>query len=281
MTGGRSGVRSAHDLRRGSGRSAAERGRPVAVPPDRRLRLPLELPHRRAGRPGRRDRLAVRPALRLTEHLRHDPGPPGRLLPVRPVRRLHAGARAVRAGDQRAGHHLAGPRRLDGRARRAHARAAPDGGHASRRTRGRRSTTTPTICSSARSSASTAPSTSTSSASPCSTTGASPADWTLPGDDRHAADATGAGLTIRLTTDLLLGIEGDRVRAPPAARAGRARVLHALVGRGARVARRHRRGDRAAGPRRRGSGARGSAARGSPITAGASRSSARRSRSRA
>ena len=40
-----------------------------------------------------------------------------------------------------------------------------------------------------------------------------PADWTMPGDGRHVADATGAGLTIRLTTDLLLGIEGDRVRA--------------------------------------------------------------------
>ena len=39
-----------------------------------------------------------------------------------------------------------------------------------------------------------------------------PADWSL-GDDRHVADATGAGVTLRLTTDLLLGIEGDRVRA--------------------------------------------------------------------
>ena len=40
-----------------------------------------------------------------------------------------------------------------------------------------------------------------------------PADWSMAGDDRHAADATGAGVTVRLTTDLLLGIEGDRVRA--------------------------------------------------------------------
>jgi alpha,alpha-trehalase len=39
------------------------------------------------------------------------------------------------------------------------------------------------------------------------------ADWALVGDDRHIADATGAGLTIRLSTDMALGIEGNSVRA--------------------------------------------------------------------
>jgi GH15 family glucan-1,4-alpha-glucosidase len=39
------------------------------------------------------------------------------------------------------------------------------------------------------------------------------AEWTLVGDDRHTADATGAGQTIRLRTDMAVGIEGDRVRA--------------------------------------------------------------------
>jgi GH15 family glucan-1,4-alpha-glucosidase len=39
------------------------------------------------------------------------------------------------------------------------------------------------------------------------------ADWTLLGDDRHSADATADGLTIRLRTDMRLGIEGNRVRA--------------------------------------------------------------------
>ena len=39
------------------------------------------------------------------------------------------------------------------------------------------------------------------------------AEWSLVGDDRHAADATGAGQTIRLQTDMALGIEGNRVRA--------------------------------------------------------------------
>jgi GH15 family glucan-1,4-alpha-glucosidase len=38
-----------------------------------------------------------------------------------------------------------------------------------------------------------------------------PAAWTL-SEDRHTAIATGAGQTIRLDTDLLLGIEGGRVR---------------------------------------------------------------------
>jgi GH15 family glucan-1,4-alpha-glucosidase len=43
--------------------------------------------------------------------------------------------------------------------------------------------------------------------------GRTPAEWMLIGDDRHTADATGAGQTIRLRTDMLLGIEGNRVRA--------------------------------------------------------------------
>jgi GH15 family glucan-1,4-alpha-glucosidase len=39
------------------------------------------------------------------------------------------------------------------------------------------------------------------------------AAWELVGDDRHAADASGADVTVRLTTDMSLGIEGGRVRA--------------------------------------------------------------------
>ncbi len=42
--------------------------------------------------------------------------------------------------------------------------------------------------------------------------GRTPADWTL-ADDRHSADASGGAPTIRLYTDLLLGIEETRVRA--------------------------------------------------------------------
>src|SRR3954447_11584056 len=43
--------------------------------------------------------------------------------------------------------------------------------------------------------------------------GREPADWTLVGDDRHTADATGPGVTIRLRTDMAVGIESNRVRA--------------------------------------------------------------------
>ena len=43
--------------------------------------------------------------------------------------------------------------------------------------------------------------------------GREPATWQLVGDDRHAADATAAGVTIRLASDLALGVEGGRVRA--------------------------------------------------------------------
>jgi len=43
--------------------------------------------------------------------------------------------------------------------------------------------------------------------------GRTPAEWSLLDDDRHAADATGADQTIRLRTDMELGIEGNWVRA--------------------------------------------------------------------
>jgi GH15 family glucan-1,4-alpha-glucosidase len=50
--------------------------------------------------------------------------------------------------------------------------------------------------------------------------GRTPAEWTLLGDDRHTADATGAGQTIRLRSDLALGIEGNRVRGRHVLEAG-------------------------------------------------------------
>jgi alpha,alpha-trehalase len=49
--------------------------------------------------------------------------------------------------------------------------------------------------------------------------GRSPCDWMLL-DDRHTADATAAGLTVRLRSDLALGIEGNRVRGRHILRAG-------------------------------------------------------------
>src|SRR3954467_13268027 len=39
-----------------------------------------------------------------------------------------------------------------------------------------------------------------------------PAKWTL-SDHRRQADASGAGVTVRLTSDIAMGVEGDRVRA--------------------------------------------------------------------
>ena len=43
--------------------------------------------------------------------------------------------------------------------------------------------------------------------------GRTPAEWSLVDGDRHTADAHGAGQTIRLQSDLALGVEGDRIRA--------------------------------------------------------------------
>ncbi|MEU8077758.1 glycoside hydrolase family 15 protein [Catellatospora citrea] len=47
-----------------------------------------------------------------------------------------------------------------------------------------------------------------------------PAEWQLLDGDRHTADATGAGLAVRLATDLTMGIEGGRVRARHVLHAG-------------------------------------------------------------
>jgi alpha,alpha-trehalase len=47
-----------------------------------------------------------------------------------------------------------------------------------------------------------------------------PAQWTLVDGSRHVADATGGERTLRLYTDLQLGIEGDRVRARHVLRPG-------------------------------------------------------------
>jgi GH15 family glucan-1,4-alpha-glucosidase len=47
-----------------------------------------------------------------------------------------------------------------------------------------------------------------------------PAEWTMPDGDRNTADATGAGQSFRLKSDLALGIEGDRVRGRHVLHAG-------------------------------------------------------------
>jgi GH15 family glucan-1,4-alpha-glucosidase len=44
--------------------------------------------------------------------------------------------------------------------------------------------------------------------------------WTVDHDDLHTADATGGDVTIRLHTDLSMGVEGDRVRARHVLNAG-------------------------------------------------------------
>jgi alpha,alpha-trehalase len=50
--------------------------------------------------------------------------------------------------------------------------------------------------------------------------GRTEAQWALVGDDRHTADATGAGQTVRLHTDMPLGIESGRTRARHELQAG-------------------------------------------------------------
>ena len=264
--------------RRQAGRP--ERRCAVAVPADRRLRLPLGLPHRRARGPRRRDRLALRAAFdapsvfgslldRQAGFFRL--GPFGINYPS--SRSYEPGTNVLETTWKTPSGWIVvsdaltiGPRDSED-AVTPHTRppADDDGDHMLVRTveciDGQ--VEVELVC------------------EPVFDYGRTPAEWTLVDDDRHAADATGAGQTIRLRSDLALGIEGNRVRGRHTLGAGRARLLRPLLGRGPRRARRTSTRPTRGWPRRRASGGPGSAGRASPTTAGATRSSARRWRSRA
>ena len=87
-----------------SGRTPQSAARAVAVPADRRLRVPLRLPHRRARRAGRLDRLAVRAraSTRRACSAACSTAQAG-LLPARAVRHQPPHRAGVRAGHERAG----------------------------------------------------------------------------------------------------------------------------------------------------------------------------------
>ena len=234
--------------RRRERRAAASRGgsperhRALALPADRRLRVPVGLPHRRARGAGRLDRLAVRAAVRRAQRLRQPARPPGGLLPLRALRRSTTpSARAYEPGtnvlvttwktpsgwvvvrdaltmgpgEQRgpgdAAHPPAGRRRRRphaGAHRRMHRGPGRDraGLRAGRSTTGARRPS-----------------------GRCST-----ATATRP--TRPAADQT-----IRLRSDLALGIEGDRVGPATCSRPGERAYCALSWADGARRARRRRR----------------------------------------
>jgi alpha,alpha-trehalase len=50
--------------------------------------------------------------------------------------------------------------------------------------------------------------------------GRTAADWNVLDGDRHVAEASGAGLTLRLSSDLALGVEGNRIRGRHVLEAG-------------------------------------------------------------
>jgi GH15 family glucan-1,4-alpha-glucosidase len=106
--------------------------------------------------------------------------------------------------------------------------------------------------------------------------GRADAAWTLVDGSRHAADATGGGQTVRLTTDMAVGIEGNRVRARHVLKPGE-RIFCALSGARSWPGRPTRTTPTHGSRRPRASGARGSGGPGSRTTSGATRSSAPRS----
>ena len=267
------GVMTAVDGARAVPERAAERGGAVAVPADRVLRVPLELPHRGAGRARRRDRLAVRAAFdspsvfatlldRQAGYFRvgpfginvptaraYEPGTntlvttwhtPGGWIVVRDALTM-----GPRSGEDTVTPHTRPPADDDGDHMLVRTIECIDG-----------SVEVELVC------------------EPVFDYGRTTAEWTLVDDDRHAADASGAGLTLRLSTDMALGIEG-----------GRARARHSCAPASRRTAR--SRGRRTSSPtsvedaqarlrRPRASGAPGWTTPGSRTTACASRSSARR-----
>ena len=191
----------------------------LAVPADRGLRLPVRLPHRRPRRPGRLDRLAVRARVRLSQRVRQPARPPGGQLPVRAVRRDPPVGPVLRARLQRPGDHLAYAVGLDPGPRRAHHRAEHRRrpGHAAHPATGRPGRG-PHACPH-RSSASTGGSRWRSPANRCSTTAVPPrrGSWSATGT-RPTAPAPRQ--TVRLRTDMALGIEGGRIRGRKVLRAG-------------------------------------------------------------
>ena len=183
----------------------------LAVPTDRRVRLPVGLPHRRPGRAGRlvwtgcACRGSTAPACSAACST-GAPGTSGSLLTGstcrRPGRTSREPTSSSRPGTRPAAGSRCATRSRWGRAR---GRTRP------RRTRGHRPTTTPSTCWSVRRCAWPAAWRSSWSASRRSTTAEPPATWTLAdaGADAHTADATGAGVTVRLHSDLPLGVEGN------------------------------------------------------------------------
>ena len=90
-------------------------------------------------------------------------------------------------------------------------------------------------------------------------------EWTLSAD-RHRAEGAGAGQSLVMQTDMLLGIEAGRARARRVLQRRRDRLLRAGVERGRARARQRRGGVHSSSRLRRRSGATGSRARRSPTT---------------
>ena len=190
----------------------AERGRALAVPADRRLRVPLQLPHGSADRPRRRGRLALRPLVRLAERVRQPPRPAGGFFRFGPFGIAHPTARAYEPGTNvlvttwktPSGWVLVrdaltmGPWDHED-AITPHTRppADDDADHMLIRTveciDGH--VEVELVC------------------EPVFDYGRVPAEWVAVDGGRHAADASGAGQQFRLQSDLALGIQGERVRA--------------------------------------------------------------------
>ena len=243
--------------------SGRYRPRPIAVHSDRQLRLPLQLPYRRACGPGRHRALAVRPAVRLSERVRclADRGAGGfRFAPfginVPSDRIYEPGTNSLVTSWKTASGWVVvrdaltmGPRRGPDTVT-PHTRppADEDADHTLVRTASCIGGTVEIdlVC------------------EPAFDYGRAPGEWTVSADS-HRADVTGANQALRIQTDMLLGIEGGGPE--PATSCGPARRSSARsLGATKRVCQAPPTRPPGSSTRRRCSGAIGSRAQRSPTT---------------
>ena len=174
--------------------------------------------------------------------------PRRRRLPPRPLRHQRPRRAPLRAGHEHRRDDVDDAVGLGRRARRAHDRrrgrtASDPMAHTRPPT-----DTTPTACSCARSSASRAACRSSWSASRCSTTARAEATWDRRSTATPPPTRPTARHTIRLTSDLMLGIEGNRVRARHTLQEGERRFCALSWGRDLHGPRNDRGGDDDARP---------------------------------
>ena len=179
------------------------------VSPDCRVRIPLRLRGERAGRAGRRGRVAVPAASRLSERVRRVARPVGGVLPVRAIERRRPAPTALPAGHADRRDQLAhtdgladgaGPARARA-VRRRRASSSTDACRATNRRRARCSASPPARAAASRC---------TLNCLPLFDYGRTQGEWSYEGQGYDRLAVTCGDLSLELASSLRLGIVGAR-----------------------------------------------------------------------